>query len=57
LIKEIHKLKKYEELSRHLRNKYNIIIQEKMDIDEILVRQEEKVTYNKPNFKIFEKID
>lgn len=57
MIKEIHKLKKYEELSRHLRNKYNIIIQEKMDIDEILVRQEEKVTYNKPNFKIFEKID
>jgi len=36
-------LKKYEELSRHLRNKFNIIIQEKMDLDEILVRQEEKV--------------
>ena len=42
-IKEIHKLKRYEELSRHLRNKYNIVIQEKMDIDEILMRQEEKV--------------
>jgi len=46
LVKEIHKLKKYEELSRHLRNKYNIVIQEKMDIDDILLRQEEKVIKN-----------
>lgn len=46
MVKEIHKLKKYEELSRHLRNKYNIVIQEKMDIDDILLRQEEKVIKN-----------
>jgi len=37
------KLKRYEEISQHLRNKYNLVLQEKIEIDEILLRQEEKI--------------
>ena len=43
LEKEITKLKKYEEISLNLRKKYNNIIQDKLEIDEILLRQEEKI--------------
>lgn len=46
LTKENLRLKKYEENSRVVRMKYNESLKEKMELEELVIQQEERVSIN-----------